>query len=141
VKRLLPTLGEQLEPVRFPRATILRTVKVRAVRFAALLAVLALFELEEVGVEFLLLPPMRVGAHVLEGAAFGVGGYEIVSLPGGAHLMLVREDGGLPTVVLPVMCIETDLPIMVIIAVGAPHCLEVVHVKVHVNRITLNQLN
>ena len=56
-------------------------MKVRAVRLTALLPVLAFLELEEVRMEFLFLPPMRIRAHILEGAALVITGYEVVSLP------------------------------------------------------------
>ena len=61
-------------------------------RLLAISTVLALLDLEEVRMIFLLLPAVRVHALVLIGAALGVRANEVVDLPVGAHLARVFED-------------------------------------------------
>ena len=116
-------------------------VVVRTVRLLAVGPVLTLFHLQEVGVVLLLLPPVGVQALVLVRAALPVGADEVVYLPSGAHLAAIREDRGTPSVVLPVVRIHADLPVVVVLPIRTPHCLEQEHVKVHVDFIPFDQLD
>jgi hypothetical protein len=59
----------------------------------------------------------------------------------GTHLALVSEGGGPASEVLPVMSINADLAVVVILAVRAPDSLEKEHVEIHIDRVLLNQLN
>lgn len=72
-------------------------------------------------------------ALILIYTALLVRAYEIVNLPIWAHFTRVHEDGGSAAEILPVMSIDTDLSVVVILSVGAPNCFEVEHIEVHVN--------
>jgi len=56
----------------------------------------------------------------------------------GAHFALVTKNGGPPPKVLPVMSVNADFAVVVIFAVGAPHCLKEEHIKVHVSSVLLD---
>lgn len=114
---------------------------VRAVGLAAVLPVLALFRFEELWMVFLLLPAVGVLTLVLVGTAIMIRGDEVARLPVGAHLGLVSEDAGLSSVVLPIVGINTDLSVMVVLPIWAPDSLEMEHVEVHVDLHLLDQLH
>ena len=116
-------------------------VVVRTVRFLAVGAVLALLDLEEVRVVFLLFPPVRVQALILVLAALRVRANEVIHLPIGAHLARVEERGGAPPEVLPVVRVDADFPIVVVLAIRAPDGLEVEHIEIHINFVLFDQLD
>jgi len=72
----------------------------------------------------LLFPAVRVKALILELAALTVRADDIVDLPFFAHLAVVGEDRWPSPVVLPVMCVDADLPVMVVLAIRTPDSLE-----------------
>ena len=92
----------------------------------------ALLELEVIWVEFLFFPAMAGGATILKGAAILVRRYKVLSVPIFAHVLRVAEDRRFPSVILPVVRINADISFMVIFSVGAPYCLEVEYVEIHV---------
>lgn len=65
-----------------------------------------------------------VGASILVSADKGAGA------PIGALVFGVLVQLGLSPEVLPVVGKDTDIPLVLGLIVGAPHCLEVEHVKV-----------
>ena len=73
--------------------------------------------------------------------AFGILHDKVVCFPIRTHLRRVGEHGRLPSVVLPVVRIDANFAIMVVIFVRAPHCFEVVHVKVHIDGVFFDQLD
>jgi hypothetical protein len=118
------------------------TVIIWTVSFPAVPPMLAFFLLEEAWVVLLFLPAMREGALVLVGTAFLVARNEVASFPVGTHLLTrVLEDIGLSSVILPIMSVDTDLAIMVILAIRTPDCFEVKHVEVHVDFVLLDHLD
>lgn len=133
--------GKVAEALGEGHLAVVLAVVVGTVRFFAVGAVLALFDLEEVGVVFLLFPPVGVQALILVLAALRVRANEVVHLPVGAHLARVEESGGAPPEVLPVVRVDTDFAIVVVLAIRAPDRLEVEHIEIHINFVLFNQLD
>ncbi len=115
-------------------------VIIGAVRLLATGRVLARLDFQEVRVILLFLPAMRVQALILICAALLVRTYKVVDLPLRTHLATVQKDGGSASIVLPVVCIDANFTIMVILTVRAPHSLEMEHIEVHVDIELLDQL-
>lgn len=134
-------LREKVEPFGDGGLPVILTMIVRTVRLLAVGAVLTLLCLEEIRVVLLFLPPVTVHALVLIGTALLIRADEVVDLPVGAHLALVSESGGAPTEVLPVMRVHTDFPVVVVLPVRTPNCLEQEHVIVHIDFVLLDELN
>lgn len=132
---------EKSEPFGQWDLSVIVTVIVRAVRFFAVGSMLTLFNFEEVWMIFLLLPAMRVQALILIRTPFRVRAYKVVNLPVWTHFARVKERRRPATEVLPVVCINTDFTIVIILSVGAPDSLEVEHVKIHIDLILLYQLD
>ena len=101
-------------------------------RLGALVALSAGVHLVVQRVVLLLLPPVRELAPVLVLAPVRICLYEILGFPLRALLLLVFEDVRFPPEVLPVVRIHTRVPRMRGVRVGAPHRLEMEHVKVRV---------
>jgi hypothetical protein len=101
-------------------------------RFFTLVAMQALFNLEVIRMEFLLLPSMTVRTLVLQLAPILVACYKMLGMPILTHFFRIVENRGLSSVILPVVSIDTDIPFMVILSIRAPHCLEVEDIKVHI---------
>ena len=134
-------LGKEFEPLGQGHLTVVVTVIVRTVLLFAICAMLTLFHLQEVRMVFLLFPTMGVRALILIGTTFSVGANEIVHLPAWTHLTGVREHGWATPVVLPIVRIDTHLPIVIVFSVRAPHGLEDEHVKVHINLMLFYKLD
>ena len=90
---------------------------------------------------FLLLPSVRIQALILILATFGIRTNEVVNLPIGAHFTGVDESRRTPSEVLPVVRVDADFTVVVILAIGAPNCLKVEHIEVHINFVLFDQLN
>lgn len=127
-----PRLGEQAEPVREWVLAVRLRVIVRAVRLLAGVSMEARFDLEVVWVELLLFPAVAVRAPVLVLAAVFIRGDEFLGVPKRAHILAIGEYRGLPAVVLPVVGVDADVPLVVVLPVGAPHGLEVKDIEIHV---------
>lgn len=77
---------------------------------------------------------MGVFASILVLAAVnGIVLHEGLHLPCGALLLVIVINLGLPSIVLPIVCIDTGIPGVVSITVGAPDSLEVEHVEIVVS--------
>ena len=48
------------------------------------------------------------------------------------HLLRIVENGRLSSVVLPIVCINTDIPFMIIFSVWAPDSLKMEDVEIHI---------
>lgn len=104
-------------------------------------AMLAFFRFEKLRVVFLLLPAMGKATLVLLLASLAVRRDDSIRVPVRAHFRLISVQLWLAPIVLPVVGVDTGLAVMVILAVRAPHCLEVEKVKVHVYRVLFNKFN
>ena len=90
---------------------------------------------------FLLFPAVREQALILILAALRVRAYEVVSLPVRAHFAGVQKYGRPPAKVLPIMGIDTDFTVVIILTIRTPNSLEVEHIEVHINNVLFNQFN
>ena len=134
LRKVFEALGKGVLPVMF-------TVEVRTMRLFAIGSVLALLHFKEVWVVLLLFPAVRVHTLVLIGAALRVRTDKVVDLPVLAHFARIHEHAGPAPVVLPVVRVHADLPVVVVLPVGAPDCFEEEHVEVHIDIVFLDQLN
>lgn len=74
-------------------------------------------------------------------ASLGVRADEVVNLPVRTHFARVEEHGGSSAKVLPIMGIDTDFTVMIILTIRAPNGLEVEHVEIHINNVLFDQFN
>jgi len=95
-------------------------VVVGTVRLLAVGAVLASLNFDKIRVILLLLPAVRIWTLVLIWATFPIGANEVVHLPVRAHFARVHEHGGSASVVLPVVGINTNLTVVVVLAIRTP---------------------
>jgi hypothetical protein len=116
-------------------------VEIRAVGLRATVAVEAGLDLEKFWVELLLLPAMTVLAFVLLWTSILVRRYKVLGGPAIAHFFRIGKDGWFPSVVLPIVCIDTDISFVVILLVWAPHSLEMEDIEIHVWFELLNQFH
>lgn len=49
-----------------------------------------------------------------------------------AHLFRIVEDCRFPSVILPIVGVDTDVSLVVVLSVGAPDCFEMKDVEVHI---------
>jgi hypothetical protein len=105
---------------------------VRTVRFFTLIAMIAGLGLEVLWMELLLFPSMTIRAAVFFLASVLVRRNELLGRPIGAHLFVVREYLGFPSIVLPIVSIHTNVPFMVIFFVWTPDSLEMKEVEIHI---------
>ena len=109
---------------------VLVIVKIGAVRLATLLAMFAMVKFIAFRMIFLLLPPVAVGTSILIRAAILVVVDDILRAPIPALLLHVQIYLGFSSEVLPVVCKNTLVSLMVSFVIRAPDCLEVKNVKV-----------
>lgn len=98
--------------------------------FAASRAVSAAVDLEVLRMILLLFPTMATLALVLCCAPFFIGGDDVVSSPGFALVFVVEALRGFAAEVLPVVGVNTDISLVLLLIERAPHCFEMKHVKV-----------
>lgn len=77
-------------------------------------------------------PPVALPAAILQWTAVSVGSRVLFGLPVGALDVVVVEGMGCSSVVLPIVSINTLVPLVLFVAERTPHCLEVEHVEVSV---------
>jgi len=109
---------------------VLVIVKIGTVRLNTLLSVFARVKFIALRMIFLFLPPVTVGASILVGAAVLVVVDMILRAPIPALLLRVQIYLGFSSEVLPVVCKNTLVSLVVGFIVRAPDCLEVENVKV-----------
>lgn len=124
-----------MKPTRQLDSHVVRRMVVRTVRFRTGLQVFAFFEFEEVRVVLLLFPPVTILALVLVYTSFCIAHYEVVCFPVGTHFLHVTKNSWLSSIILPIMGVNADFAVMVVVSVRAPYSLEVVHVEIHVDDI------
>jgi hypothetical protein len=56
----------------------------------------------------------------------------VFGVPVLAHLFRIVENGRLSSVVLPIVCVDTDIPFMIIFSVRAPDSLKMEDVEIHI---------
>ena len=56
----------------------------------------------------------------------------MLGVPVLTHLLRIVENGRLSSVVLPVVCVDTDIPFMIIFSVWAPDSLKMEDVEIHI---------
>ena len=56
----------------------------------------------------------------------------MLGVPVLTHLLRIVENGRLSSVVLPIVCINTDIPFMIIFSVWAPDSLKMEDVEIHI---------
>ena len=106
------------------RALVDFVMIVGAVGLLTGVTVKALFRLEILGMELLLLPPVAINAPVLVLAAILVRGNEALGLPIGAALLRITKKLRFSSVILPVVCIDAKLSLVVALLVRTPYRFE-----------------
>lgn len=107
---------------------------VRAMRFLARFRLLASMNLIVKRMILLFLPAMGVAAPIFVLASINsIILHECFHLPIRALLFVIIVNVRLPTIVLPVVCIDTDISRMCCVTVRTPHGFEVKHIKVCVS--------
>lgn len=56
----------------------------------------------------------------------------MLGVPVLTHLLRIVENGRLSSVVLPIVCVDTDIPFMIIFSVRAPDSLKMEDVEIHI---------
>lgn len=109
----------------------------------ALFSMFARIQFVVVRMVLLLFPPVTVLASVPVWAPICVGGNEVPGSPVSALVLVVVKGVRLPPKILPVMCKNTLISLMVRMQawVGAPHGLEVEHIEVRIALKFVNELN
>jgi hypothetical protein len=107
-------------------------VIVGTVRLLTGIAMQTRLDLEKVRVELLFLPSVAEGTSIVVLATVFVGGNELLGMPVRAHILAIGKDGGIPAVVLPVVGVDTDVPLVVVLSVRTPHGLEVKDIEIHI---------
>ena len=110
-------------------------------RLIALLPMLARVQLVVLGMILLLLPTVALLAPVLVGTSIFVVVYELAGSPVEALILRVYVELGLSSEVLPIMRVDTLVPLMIVFIVGTPNSLEVEHVEVRVLLQLINELD
>lgn len=105
---------------------------VRAMGFLAIIPMQALLHLKELRVELLLFPPVAELALIVILAPVLIGGNEIFCVPILTDILGIAEYRGLPSIVLPVVSINTDVSLVIILSVRAPDRLKMEDVEVHI---------
>jgi hypothetical protein len=100
-----------------------------------------LLELKVIWVEFLLFPAMAGWAAIFKGAAILVRSDEVLCVPIFAHVLRVAEDRRFSSIVLPVVRVNADISFVIIFSVGAPYCLEMEDVEIHVRLELFNEFD
>ena len=120
---------KHFEELLYRLPPVLVIVKIGAVRFATL-AMFAWVKFIAFRMIFLFLPPVAVRASILIRAAILVVVDDILRAPIPALLLHVQIYLGFSSEVLPVVCKNTLVSLMVSFVIRAPDCLEVKNVKV-----------
>lgn len=140
-ERINSSFRKDMEPTWGGSSFVQIWMEIRTMHFFTSCSVFAFFRLEKFWVIFLFFPTVRGRALVLLWAAFWVRSNNSVSLPLCAHFLCVRIKWWLSSIILPVVCVYTGFPIMIILFIRTPDGLKVEQVKVHVNCVLLNQFN
>ena len=105
-------------------------MKVRTVRLLARFSLSASVHLVVHRVILLFFPTVRESASILVFTPVRIGLYEMLGLPQRALFSIVFKDMRLPSEILPVVGVHTDISCMRSITVRTPYCLEVEHVEI-----------
>lgn len=105
-------------------------MKIGTVRLNTLLPMFARVKFIALRMIFLFLPPVAVGASIFVGATVLVVVNVILGPPIAALLLRVEIYLGFSSEILPVVCKNTLVSLVVSFIVRAPDCLEVENVKV-----------
>lgn len=116
-------------------------VVVRTMRFFTRLSMQALFNFKIVWMELLFLPTMTILTSVLKLASIFIRGNKSFCMPILTHIFGVVKNGGLPSIILPVMCVNTDISFMIVFSVWAPYCFEMKKIEIHIRFKFFNQFN
>lgn len=76
---------------------------------------------------------MALTAAVLKSTTVSVGSCVLLGLPTLALGVAVLKNVGRPTIILPIMRVDALVSLVLLVAEGAPSCLEVEHVEVRVS--------
>lgn len=79
------------------------------------------------------LPAVAGPAAILQLAAVLISLSVLLGFPAGALSIRILVGMRGSSVVLPVVCVDTNIPLVVLVREGTPHCLKVKHVKVSVS--------
>jgi len=134
-KWLYTGFGKVFEPRFVSGPSILIIVEVWAVVLRTFVCFLAWLCLEKLWMVLLFFPTVWKGAIVHIQTSLIVGKNLILCRPRFAHPVWVRVHLWFSAIVLPVMCIDASLSVMIwiFVTVRTPHCLEMKQVKVHVD--------
>ena len=116
-------------------------VVVWAVRLDTWCAVIAFIRLIIIGMEFLLLPTMAETAFKLIWTALTITCDNISGRPVGAQFFGIREYLRFSPEILPIVRINANVPLMIILVIRTPNCFEMVQVEIGITSEIFNQFN
>jgi hypothetical protein len=93
------------------------------------------------GVIFLLLPAVTAQTLVFTATSFFVIRYERISAPVLALVLGVLVYLGLPSIVLPIVCVYAELPLMLCFVKGAPNRFKMEHIEIRIHLKPVNLLH
>lgn len=131
-KAYCPCFRKVFEPLRQLVFHVTFIVIVRTMRFFTLFVMVTRLSFKIVRMKLLFFPAMTVLASILLLAAIFVRRNEFLGRPIWAHLFAVSKNLRFSSVVLPIVCIDTNIPLMVIFLVRAPYCFKMKKVEIHI---------
>ena len=113
-------------------SSVIWVMRVGTMGLSALFIMRALFHLEELWMVLLLLPTMTEWTKILILAPSSIRYDYLLCLPISTYLFRICKQLGFSSIVLPIVCVNAYIPLMVLLSVRTPDRLEMEQVKVHV---------
>ena len=131
-KRYNSCFREIFEPVTQLILSICFTVIVWTMRFFTRVPMQTLLHFKIVRMKLLFFPAMAVRTFIFQWTAIFIRSNEVFGMPILAHIFWIIENWRFPSIVLPVMCINTDISFMIIFSIRAPNSFEVENIEIHI---------
>ncbi len=107
-------------------------MKVRAVRFDALVSMLARIQLITLRMIFLFLPTMAVWTSIFIRTTIFIVIDMVFRTPVAALILVIQIDLRFSPKILPIVRIDALVSLMICLIIGAPYCFEMEHIKVRI---------
>lgn len=92
----------------------------------------ALLDFKIIRMKFLLLPPVTIRASIFILTTVFIWCYKSLGMPVLTHIFRIVKNRWFSSIVLPIMCINTNISLMVIFSIWTPNCFKMEQVKIHI---------
>lgn len=140
-KRNCPCFRKIFKPASQGILSISFSVIVRTMRFLTSLAVQALFYFEIIRMKLLFLPTMTIRASIFILAPIFIWCDKSLCVPVLTHIFWIVKNWRFSSVILPIVCINTNVSFMIIFPIRTPYGFKMEKVKVHVGFEFFNEFN